>query len=167
MVIRPVVVAVLLAGMGAPWAQAQSVNRCIDECFSTFSPSENNGSTELRDECLQQCKAPSGPSVPYGAIAFGPRSGSWGTSYRMGSQSAANRSALARCREQPHGADCTLAAGYAGTCAAVAAVTAKGRFATGQGRSVESAKAAAMRACQTEMGGACQLWVYSCATDNE
>jgi hypothetical protein len=32
---------------------------------------QNNGSTELRDECLQQCNRATARSEPHDAIAFG------------------------------------------------------------------------------------------------
>jgi hypothetical protein len=153
-----------LAAMVAPFARAQDVNMCIDRCFSTFSPMQNNGSTELRDECLQQCnKATAAPSVPHGAIAFGAQSASWGISYGKPSVASANSSAMSACLE--HGNDCQLAASYSNTCAALAAVRAKAKFVTVQANSLSDAKAGAMKACQTKLGGGCQLWVFTCAWD--
>jgi hypothetical protein len=90
-----------LAAMVTPFARAQDVNRCIDRCFRTFSPMQNNGSTELRDECLQQCnKMTAAPSVPHGAIAFGAQSASWGISYGKPSMASANSSAMSACLER-------------------------------------------------------------------
>src|ERR1700693_3950360 len=44
---------------------AGDVNRCIDECFGTYSEGD------LRDLCLQRCRK---PTISYGAIAYGAQS---------------------------------------------------------------------------------------------
>ena len=147
---------ILTCGITLP-AIAQNVNQCIDRCFSVFSPMQNNGSTELRDECLQQCNTRSTPSVPHGAIAFGASSASWGISYGKGSTAAANQSAMAACLE--NGSDCRLVVSYTNTCAALATVRSKAKFATAQASTFGDAKAAAMKACQAQLGAGCKLWV--------
>lgn len=152
--------ALVLAGTSA---QAQSVNMCIDQCFNTFSPSQNNGSTELRDECLQRCKPSNASRTQYGAIAFSPRTGAWGAAYGKGSPRAANASAMAECRANGEG--CEPAISYANACGAVAAVKAKGVYTTGQGATNGEAKANAMRLCQSKFGSQCVLWVHSCSAD--
>jgi hypothetical protein len=159
------IVLCLLMLLGTAGAGAQSVNQCIDRCFTTFSPSQMGGSTELRRECLENCNRQSAPRVQQGAIAFDPHSGAWGIAYGKASAGDAARSALTRCRENGGGGNCQLAASYADRCAAVAAVKSKARFTAAQGRSLAEAKAGALRACQTQVGGACELWVYGCAWD--
>ena len=134
------VTAGLLMIAGAAPAGAQSVNMCIDRCVRNFSPMQNNGSTELRDECLQQCNrssAPAAPVIPHGAMA--------------------------RCRES--GNDCQIATSYTNSCAAVATVRSKAQYRIGEGHSLNEAKAGATKACQTQLGGGCQLWVFTCAWD--
>jgi hypothetical protein len=160
------VTAGLLTIAAAAPAGAQSVNMCIDRCFSNFSPMQNNGSTELRDECLQQCNrssAPAAPVIPHGAIAFGARTASWGIAYGKASQAEAMRSAMARCRE--NGNDCQIANSYTNSCAAVAAVRSKAQYRIGEGHSLNEAKSGAVKACQFQLGGGCQLWVFTCAWD--
>ena len=147
----------------AAHAGAQTVNQCIDRCFTTFSPSQMDGSKELRRECLEICnKKSSTPRVQQGAIAFDPRTGAWGIANGKASAGDAAQSALLRCREHG-GGNSQLAASYADRCAAVAAVKSKARFTAAQGRSLAEAKAGAMRACQAQVGGDCVLWVYGCA----
>ena len=147
-------VGICLAGA----AQAQGVNACIDRCFSNFSPSQNNGSTELRDECLEQCKA---PSAAYGAIAYGAKSTANGYAFGKASAADAQRTAMDNCRQ--HGDDCKIVVNFLNRCAAVAAVESKGRFSTGQGLTRAEAQNNAMKACQSQVGGACAIEVWSCA----
>lgn len=155
---RRIWAALLIWTMPAGQAAAQDVNACIDRCFTTFSPSENNGSTELRDECLAQCKP---PATLYGALAYGARSTANGYAYGKASRGDAERTALANCRA--HGDDCKIVADYSNSCAAVAAVEAKNRFATGGGRSRVEAQNNAINACKKQVGGECVIEVWSCA----
>jgi len=159
------IAACVLTVLSTAGAGAQSVNQCIDSCFTTFSPSQMGGSTELRRECLENCNRRAAPRVPQGAIAFDPHTGAWGIAFGKASASDANQSALTRCRENGGGGNCQLAASYAGHCAALAAVKSKARFTTAQGPSLAEAKTGALRACQAQIGGACVLWVYGCAWD--
>jgi hypothetical protein len=147
---------VLLCLTEAP-AQAQNQNACIDRCFSNFSPSQNNGSTELRRECLEQCKA---PSTLYGAIAYGAQSLAYGDAFGKSSAAEAQRSALGFCR--PNGNDCKIVASFSNSCAAVAAVESKGRFTVGQGSSRAQAQSKAMSSCAA-IGGACVIEDWSCS----
>ena len=144
----------LLAGA----AGAQDGNACIDRCFSTYTPSENSPFNDLRDLCLAQCRA---PATLYGAIAYGARSTANGYAYGKASRGDAQRTAMVNCRA--HGDDCKIVADYANSCAAVAAVEAKSRFATGGGRSRAEAEANALGACRKQVGGQCEIEVWSCA----
>ncbi len=139
-------------------AQAQDMNACIDRCFSNFSPSQNGGSTELRRECLQQCK---GPSVQYGAIAYGAASTANGYGWGKSTPGEAQRTAMVNCRA--HGDDCKIVANFSNSCEAVAAVESKNRFAAGNGRTRTSAQDSAMKACQAQVGGKCEIEVWTCS----
>jgi hypothetical protein len=66
---------------------------------------------------------------------------------------------------QEHGNDCQLAASYSNSCAALATVRAKAKFVTVQANSLNEARIVAMKACQAQLGGGCQLWVFTCAWD--
>ena len=151
---------ILVAGVTAAAAlaaRAQNVNMCIDHCFSTFSPSENNGSTELRDECLSTCK---GPSVTYGAIAYGPKNTADGYSYSKGNMEDAVHTAMANC--QQHGGDCKIVVTFSSGCAAVAAVESKGVYSVGQGSSRAQSQSKAMSACTSTHGSGCQIEAWTC-----
>ena len=104
-------------------AWADSINHCIDSCFSTWPGSDHE---ELRQECLNQCRnAPN-----YGAIAYAEHNGAYGFSYHYHSATEANQRALSDC--MAHGADCKVVISFSETCAALAAGD-NGRFAASRG----------------------------------
>lgn len=137
---------------------AQADNACIDRCFSTFSPFQMGGSTELRDECLQQCKA---PSVLYGAIAYGARSTANGYAYGKGNMADAVHTAMANCLA--HGDDCKIVASLSNSCAAVAAVESKGVYSVAQGKTKAQSQSGALNACTSAHGKGCEIEVWTCA----
>ena len=139
---------VLLGTMAITPSQAQ--NDCIDRCFNTFSPMQNGGSTELRNECVSQCK---GPSVTYGAIAYGPKTTANGYSYSKSNMADAVHTAMANCKSVV-----TFSSG----CAAVAAVESKGAYSAGQGNSRAQSQSKAMSACTSAHGSGCQIEAWTC-----
>jgi len=144
-----------LARLALPaWAD----NACIDRCFSNFSPSQMGGSSELRNECLQQCK---GPSVAFGAIAYGARSTANGFAYGKDNMMAAIHTAISNC--QQHGNDCKIVASFSNVCAAVAAVESKNVFSVGQGATKAQSQSKAMDACTSAHGKGCEIEVWTCA----
>lgn len=152
------VMGLVLNGIGLNGAAlAQSVNACIDQCYITFSPSQTGGSEELRRECLAQCK----PSALYGAIAYGAKSTANGYGFDKPSQREAERTAMTNC--QQHGSDCKVVTSFLNSCGAVAAVESKGRFTTGQGLSRIQAQDKAMAQCKAQVGGQCEIEVWTCA----
>lgn len=152
--------AVLLLGLAIPALilPARADNACIDRCFGTFSPSQMGGSTELRDECLQQCK---GPSLAYGAIAYGARSTANGYAYGKGNMADAVHTAMANC--QAHGNDCKIVASFSNSCAAVAAVESRNVFSVAQGANKTQTMSRAMSACTGAHGAGCEIEVWTCA----
>jgi hypothetical protein len=146
---------ILLATMAVTPSQAQ--NECIDRCFSNFSPMQNGGSVELRNECVSQCK---GPSVTYGAIAYGPKSTADGYSYSKDNMADAVHTAMANC--QLHGGDCKIVVTFSSGCAAVAAVESKNAFSVGQGAGKAQSQSKAMSACTTAYGSGCQIEAWTC-----
>lgn len=141
-------------GAAAPLAPARAgdVNRCIDECFGTYSEGD------LRDLCLRRCRK---PTISYGAIAYGAQSTANGYAFGKGNAGDADRTALANC--QQHGNDCKVVASFSNRCVAVAAVKYTGRFATGQAATRDQAQANAMSACKAQIGGTCVIEVWTCA----
>ncbi len=150
--------ALLLCGLAVPALPASADNACIDRCFGTFSPSQMGGSTELRDLCVQQCK---GPSLLYGAIAYGARSTANGYAYGKGNMADAVHTAMANC--QAHGNDCRIVASYSNSCAAVAAVESRSVFSVGQGATRAQSQSRAMSVCSSAHGAGCEIEVWSCA----
>lgn len=151
-----ILAAALTAGLGvagAP-ASAQSVNRCIDQCFNGVG--DQPGSTVLRDLCVKQCNK---PKVTFGAIAYGPESTAVGWSYDYETQDEARHTALKNCA--PHGNDCRVVASFSNACGAVAAGTNK-RYATGEGVSEKQAKADATANCKKAGGTECDIQAWTC-----
>ena len=146
--------------VGAALSPARADNACIDRCYNTFSPSQTGGSTELRRECLEQCNS-SRPSISFGAMAYGADSTANGYAFDKSSAREAERVALANCR--PHGNDCKIVASFSNSCMAVAAVESKDRFVTGKGSSGRQAQTIAMNACQSQIGGKCEIEAWTCA----
>ena len=142
-------------GVGVPMARAQSVNRCIDQCFNGVG--DQPGSTVLRDICVKQC---SKARTPYGAIAYGAESTAAGWSYDYATKAKADRRALTDCAK--HGDDCKIVVSFQDSCAAVAAGD-NNRFAVGQAPKSEQARASALAACTHEGGTNCEVQAWSCA----
>jgi len=153
---RWILAAGLAAGlgvMGSP-ASAQSVNRCIDECFNAHI--DQPGHTELRDMCVKQCGK---PKVLFGAIAYGPESEATGWSYDYETEDEARHHALSNCA--PHGNDCRVVTSFSNACGAVAAGSNK-RYAIGEGVSGKQAQADAIANCKKAGGTECDIQAWSC-----
>ena len=145
--------AVALSVARAP-ASAQSVNYCIDQCFSAHI--DQPGHTELRDMCIKQC---SKPKVTFGAIAYGPESEAVGWSYDYETEDEARHNALTNCA--PHGNDCRVVTSFSNACGAVAAGANK-RYAIGEGVSEKQAEADAVANCSKAGGTECDIQAWSC-----
>ena len=104
---------------------------------------------------------PAQAATLYGAIAYGAKSTANGFAYEKSSAAEAARSALGYCGE--HGKDCKVVINFSNACAAVASVRAKSRFVAAQGRDRTLAQNNALKACQSQIGGACKIEVWSCS----
>ena len=148
------VVVLGLVAQNAP-ARADSVNHCIDSCFSTWPGSDHE---ELRQECLNQCRnAPN-----HGAIAYAEHNGAYGFSYDYHSAAAANQRALSNCTA--HGAGCKVVISFSETCAALAAGD-NDRFAASRGDGRGEAQSNALTACSRNGGKHCEIKTWTCARD--
>ncbi len=136
-------------------ARADSVNHCIDSCFSTWPGSDHE---ELRQECLDRCRN----AVNYGAIAYAEDNGAYGFSYDYHSAAEANRRALADCTTQ--GAGCKVVISFSETCAALAAGN-NDRFAASRGDWRGEAQGNALTACSRNGGKNCEIKAWTCARD--
>lgn len=156
--IPAVLAGLLTATVSLAPAQADSVNYCIDRCFSTFQPpADCPYCTGARDRCVQEC---SKTAYSYGAIAYGPTSGAWGTSYQWQSRAQAERQAMARCSER--GKDCEVAVWFEHNCGAVA-TGGVGTVFWGLGDGVGQARANARDKCVQGGGKDCQVQVSICS----
>ena len=104
--------------------------------------------------------APSGPASSYGAIAYGSKSGSWGTSYSWGSQAKAESSAMQSCKQ--HGDDCEVMVWFDRKCGAVVAAAGDAAF-WGLGDSEAQARADAQTKCEQGGGKGCKVQAYQCS----
>jgi len=145
-------------GVAAPLvpSRAGSVNSCIDKCFGGVG--DQPGYTDLRDICVKKC---SQSTISYGAIAYGAQSTANGYAFGKGNAGDADRTAMANC--QRHGNDCKIVASFSNSCVVVAAVESEGRFATGQAGTRDQAQANAMKACQANGSGKCEIETWTCA----
>ncbi len=146
-------VVLALAVQIAP-ARADSVNHCIDSCFSTWGSDQE----ESRQQCLNQCRnAPN-----YGAIAYAVQNGAYGYSYHYHSAAEADQHALSDCLAR--GADCKVVISFSETCAALAAGN-NGRFAASRGDGRGEAQSNALTACSHDGGKDCGIKTWACARD--
>jgi hypothetical protein len=142
-----------LVAQNAP-ARADSINHCIDSCFSAWSSDQE----ELRQECLNRCRK----ALNYGAIAYAEHNGAYGFSYHYHSAAEANQNALSECLAQ--GADCKVVISFSETCAALAAGD-NGRFAASRGDGRGEAQSNALTARSRDGGRHCGIKTWTCARD--
>jgi len=151
-------VGLLMATASIAPAQADSLNLCIDRCFNTFNPpSDCPTCTGERDRCVEEC---SKHAYSYGAIAYGPRSGAWGTSYRWQTKAKAESEAMAKCSE--HGSDCEVMVWFEHLCGAVATGR-DGKVSWGLGDGEGLARKNALDKCAQAGGKACKVQVSQCS----
>ena len=139
-------------------ARAGDANACIDQCFSTFQPpSDCPSCTESRDECVARCSNV-GPS--FGAIAYGPGSGAWGSAYDWDSREKAESTAMANC--QKYANDCEVEVWFQDQCGAVAAEDGRSVY-WGLGDGEGAAREDAMSKCAKGGGKNCQVQASQCS----
>ena len=106
------------------------------------------------------CTESSAPARSYGAIAYGSKSGAWGTSYHWGNEAKAESAAMQSCAQ--HGDDCEVMVWFDRKCGAVAA--AEGALAFwGLGDSEEQARADAQNKCEEGGGKNCGVQASQCS----
>lgn len=105
--------------------------------------------------CTRHCKQ----AESYGAIAYGPTSGRWGTAYQWGSRSAAERAAIKNCAAK----DCKALVWFESQCGAVAADQVTGDYGYDHGGSRNTAEAGALRYCTRQGGKNCKPVAWACS----
>ncbi len=132
---------------------------CFEGCQNTCRDLSGHVSDACAETCNRQyCER---PTISYGAIAYGAQSTANGHAFGKGNAGDADRTAMANC--QQHDNDCKVVASFSNRCVAVAAVESKGRFATGQATTRDLAQANALSACKAQIGGTCNIEVWTCA----
>jgi Domain of unknown function (DUF4189) len=151
-----VAVGLALALSAAAPASAMCLNNCIVNCNTSDSTCLDI-CEEQYQQCQEQEQQHQRPS--YGAIAYGPTSGAWGTSYQWGSKAEAERTALKKCGKP----DCKAVIWFDRRCGAVAADDATGDYGYDSGASKGAAEASARRYCARQGGKSCKVVVSACS----
>jgi hypothetical protein len=166
-----VVLGVVL-GVAAQPAAAQ--DNCYEYCTGSCPSSADsyNSRSECTGNCVSRC-GPGGdlsrtwdsrstPVAPYGAIAYGKKSGATGWAYNQDSASKADQVALTNCAA--HGDDCKIAIRLTHSCGAVAApVAGSGAGIAGKGATEAEAEKAALTACVIHAGQKCEIEAWTCS----
>ncbi len=142
-----IVAAVIAFAASAP-AQA-----CTSGCSNYIQ-----GKCSQWTTCSPAVPAPPPPS--YGAIAYGPKSGAWGDSYRWGNRTKAESVALQNCKQ--HGDDCEVAVWFDRRCGAVAAGEGTAYY-WGVGRNDTQARSIAKKKCEEDGVKKCEIQVWRCS----
>jgi len=146
----------------APTKPAPAAGDCMSYCLQ--APGAGGASN-----CATRC-SPGGDldvthpwkrTISYGAIAYGAKSNAFGYAFDKDSDGAAKQTAMAECKKSND--DCEIVASFSNSCAAVAAVEAKGAYAVGKGGTRASAQSRAMSACAKKNGAGRQIETWTCA----
>jgi hypothetical protein len=111
-----------------------------------------------RMECTDE---PQAPTVSYGAIAYGGKSGAYGYSHGWSSQTKAERVAVENCSK--HGDDCKAVVWFERKCGAVVVRSDSSAVYWGVGNSIAEAQKAAMDECTKDKGKQCTVKVFHCS----
>jgi hypothetical protein len=134
------------------WLAASAHAQCSTVC-----------SNYIQGECSEHtttCAAPAPPKPAYGAIAYGRKSGAWGSSDHWGSEAKAESVAMSNCKK--NGDDCEVMVWYERKCGAVA--SAKGDAAYwGLGDGEGAANENALASCEKDGGKDCKIEVAECS----
>lgn len=104
--------------------------------------------------------APAAARDYYGAIAYSPSTGAYGTAYDYPSQGAAEQAAMGECSR--HAGDCQSPLWFRNACGALF-VGNGGGWGTGWGTSLRLANSYAERTCAKNTGG-CTSRAWACTT---
>ena len=96
----------------------------------------------------------------YGAIAYGPGNGAWGTSYDFSSRWEAERVAMSNCAA--NGYDCRILVWFENACGALA-INGAGAYGSGWGTNRGIAEGHALNVCSRN-GGGCYVSRWVCTT---
>jgi Domain of unknown function (DUF4189) len=146
-------------------ARADCLSGCRDDYYACLHTGSVGNCSHRRSMCSQSCTLSGGNAALYGAIAYSPSTGVWGTAARHGSQAAAIQRALHECRNRGGGADCMSDPLWfrSPNCGALAGE--QGNGALRHAGSREGANRSAIAACRQRGSAPCAVKDAVCATD--
>jgi len=151
--------------LGPHTIHAQSINSCIDHCFSFDCGSYPAGSFQ-HDNCINQCIEYSCKKQnvnPWGAIAYSKPDKISGWAYEQADQATAQNMAMRYCTKQG-GKQCQVVTTFSRTCASVAADGNVVGWASGGNK--ESVQQQALAQCAKYGGKNCAVEAWSCSAPN-
>jgi hypothetical protein len=156
---------VALLFLTATAARADCFSSCSGEYYACLHTGSVGNCSHRRSMCQQSCTLGGGGNAAlYGAIAYSPSTGAWGTAARFGSQAAAIQRALQECRNRG-GADCTSEPLWFRSPSCGALAGGQANWALKHAGSREAANRSAIAACQQHGSAACAIKAAVCATD--
>jgi hypothetical protein len=145
-------------------ARADCSSGCQGEYYACLHTGSVGNCSHRRSICYQSSTLGGGGAALYGAIAYSPSTGVWGTAARHGSQAAAIQRALHECRNRG-GADCTSEPLWFRSPSCGALAGGQGKWALSHAGSREGANRSAIAACQQRGSAPCAVKAAVCATD--
>lgn len=143
-------------------AHAQSMNRCIDNCWLSCSaePLGSSSKSACVDLCIRyNCSA----SVNvWGAIAYSRSDKAFGYSFEHEDEATARRVAMEKCRTR--GTACVVEAAFRSACGAVA--EGGGRVGWGVDRTRQAAEQRALSECAKTGARGCEIQAWVCSAPN-
>lgn len=158
---RTLILTIVAAGFvpfAAP-AWADCAGACTSDYYVCTRGYDERSCTTQRSICMMKCTTAA--ERLYGAIAYSPAKGVWGTARRLRAQSAAERQALNECR-QKGGTDCSVLYFY-DSCGALAR-SSDGAYGKEHGSTRATAERLALAHCRNyAKGDTCRVAISICA----
>ncbi|MCX6550773.1 MAG: DUF4189 domain-containing protein [Acidobacteria bacterium] len=154
---------ILLALVAYPrTAHAQSMNQCIDSCWSSCSaePLGSSSKSACVDRCIKYtCRA---SADVWGAIAYSKADKAYGYSFELDDEATARKVALDKCRK--YGNACVVETAFKSACGAVAA--GGSQVAWGIDRTRQAAEQRALAECARLGAKGCEIQTWVCSAPN-
>ena len=151
--------ATLIAASASTDARADCFSACDSSYYSCARSFNERDCATQRSICTNRCVM--GEVRRYGAIAYSPSTGTYGTSWRYASRDAAEDAALQACR-QSDVTDCEIGVYFYDRCGALAKGS-DGAYGMDHGRTEAAAKRNALTVCQRYTEESCRIEVSFCS----
>jgi hypothetical protein len=149
----------------ATTARADCFSACSDDYYACLHTGSVGNCSHRRSMCSQSCTLGGGNAALYGAIAYSPSTGVWGTAARHGSQAEAIQRALHECRKHGGVADCAPEPLWFQSPSCGALARGQGNWALKHAGSRGAANQSAIAACRQNGSAPCAVKAAVCATD--